>query len=42
MVAGEKVIEKEIREIREKLPAIYPQLMEFYEKTKQGQRDMYF
>jgi 2-iminoacetate synthase len=40
--AGEKVIESEIREIREKLPAIYPQLMEFYEKTKRGQRDMYF
>jgi len=39
---GEKVIAKEIQEIKEKLPSMYPQLMNFYEKTKAGQRDMYF
>ena len=39
---GEKVIAKEIREIKEKLPSMYSQLMDLYEKTKAGQRDMYF
>ncbi len=42
LAAGEKVIQKEIQEIREKLPAMYPQLMEFYENTCRGGRDMYF
>ena len=39
---GEKLIAKEIQEIKEKMPSVYPQLMGFYEKTKAGQRDMYF
>lgn len=42
MAIGEKVIAKEIQEIKEKQPSVYPQLMNFYEKTKAGQRDMYF
>jgi len=39
---GEKVIAKEIQEVKEKLPSMYTQLMNFYEKTKAGKRDMYF
>jgi 2-iminoacetate synthase len=39
---GESLIAKEIQEIKEKMPSVYPQLMSFYEKTKAGQRDMYF
>ena len=39
---GEKVIAKEIQEVKERMPSMYPQLMDFYEKTKAGQRDMYF
>ena len=39
---GENLIAKEIQEIKEKMPSVYPQLMSFYEKTKAGQRDMYF
>ena len=39
---GEKVIVKELAEIKEKLPAMYPQLMKFYEQTIAGKRDMYF
>jgi len=42
IAVGEKVIAKEIQEIKEQLPSFYPQLMDFYEKTKAGQRDMYF
>ncbi|MBN1975734.1 MAG: [FeFe] hydrogenase H-cluster radical SAM maturase HydG [Sedimentisphaerales bacterium] len=39
---GEKVIEKEIAEVKEKLPSMYPQLMNFYQQTKTGKRDIYF
>ena len=39
---GEKVILKEIDEVKAKLPEFYPQLMEKYKKTKEGQRDLYF
>ena len=39
---GEKVIAKELNEIKEKLPSMYPQLMNFYEQTQSGKRDMYF
>jgi 2-iminoacetate synthase len=42
IAAGEKVIEKEISEIREKLPGAYEQFMAFYDKTSKGQRDLYF
>lgn len=41
-LASEKVIEKEIQEIKEKLPRSYPRLMECYERIKAGERDLYF
>ncbi|MBN2589836.1 MAG: [FeFe] hydrogenase H-cluster radical SAM maturase HydG [Sedimentisphaerales bacterium] len=40
--AGEKVIEKEILEIEKQMPGWYPKLLEAYNKTKTGQRDIYF
>lgn len=40
--AGEEVIEKEIREIEEKVPAFYSRLVEYYERIKKGERDLYF
>jgi len=42
VTVGEKVIAAEMQEIKEKMPSVYPQLISFYEKTKAGQRDMYF
>ena len=39
---GERVIEKELNEVREKIPKLYPRLMERYEKIKSGERDIYF
>ena len=39
---GEKVIEKEIVEIEKQMPGWYPKLLEAYNKTKAGQRDIYF
>ncbi len=40
--AAEKLINREIKEIREKLPAVYPRFMEFYKKIQDGERDLYF
>ena len=42
IVVGEKLIQKEILEIKEQLPQWYPKLIEVYEKVKTGQRDIYF
>jgi len=42
MAAGEKIIAAEIEEIRRKLPEFYQQFMEFYRKTADGSRDIYF
>jgi 2-iminoacetate synthase len=39
---GEKVINRELAEIKEKMPKIYPKLIEYYEKIKKGERDLYF
>lgn len=40
--AGERVIAAELAEVQERLPEFYPQLTELYEKTKAGDRDIYF
>jgi len=39
---GEKLIQKEMQEVKEQLPEWYPALMKVYEKVKAGQRDVYF
>ena len=39
--AGEAIISREIREVRKKLPRLYPLFAKYYRKIKQGQRDLY-
>ncbi|OGW81489.1 MAG: [FeFe] hydrogenase H-cluster radical SAM maturase HydG [Omnitrophica bacterium RIFCSPLOWO2_12_FULL_44_17] len=39
---AQSVLQKEIEEIREQMPAIFPQFMECYERIKKGERDLYF
>lgn len=39
---GEKIIKKEVNEIREKLPKTYPRFTEYYKRIKHGERDLYF
>jgi len=41
-LAGEKVLEKEIGQVRDRMPSIYPKFMEYYERIKRGERDLYF
>jgi 2-iminoacetate synthase len=41
-IAGEKVIEKEIAEIREKMPRAFEAFMENYSRTRKGERDLFF
>jgi 2-iminoacetate synthase len=40
--SGEKVIQKELQEVKQQLPEVYPQLVEYYERIKNGERDLYF
>jgi len=40
--AGESLIKKEMEEIRQNLPSAYPQLMEYYRRLENGERDLYF
>jgi len=39
---GEMIIRKEIKEIKEKLPQIYPKFMEYYRRIENGERDLFF
>jgi 2-iminoacetate synthase len=40
--AGEKLIVKEIEEIKRDVPNMYPQFMQMYERITKGDRDLYF
>ncbi|MCF7888359.1 MAG: [FeFe] hydrogenase H-cluster radical SAM maturase HydG [Candidatus Omnitrophica bacterium] len=40
--AGELVIKKEIQEVKIKNPKIYEQFINFYDRIKNGERDLYF
>ncbi len=40
--AGEKVIAKEIKEVEKKMPGFFPKMVEYYNRVKEGQRDLYF
>ncbi|HNV86288.1 MAG TPA: [FeFe] hydrogenase H-cluster radical SAM maturase HydG [Candidatus Omnitrophota bacterium] len=40
--AGEKVLGQEILEVKNRMPSIYPKFMEYYERIKRGERDLYF
>jgi 2-iminoacetate synthase len=39
---GEKLILKEMEEIRRKMPRVYPTLMEYHQRIANGERDLYF
>ena len=39
---AEKVIEKEIAEVKMVLPEFFSQFMDFYQRIKEGERDLYF
>jgi len=39
---GEKIIEKERKEVKQYLPKIYPVFISSYERIKKGERDLYF
>jgi len=41
-IIGEKLIMKEIKEVKKHLPLFYPKLIEYYKKIESGQRDIYF
>ncbi len=40
--AGERIIGQELDEIKKRLPAAYPKLLEYYRKIENGERDLYF
>jgi len=40
--AGEKIIKKELGEIKEEMPSAYTQLTEYYKRIEDGERDLYF
>ncbi|MBN1360871.1 MAG: [FeFe] hydrogenase H-cluster radical SAM maturase HydG [Sedimentisphaerales bacterium] len=42
IAVGEKVIAQEIEQIRTRMPEVFEQFMRYYEKTKAGNRDLYF
>lgn len=42
IVAGEKVIAKEIEQVKQKMPEVFETFMNYYEKTRTGERDLYF
>ena len=42
IAAGEKVIAKEIAQVRQQMPEIFDTFMGYYEKTRTGERDLYF
>jgi 2-iminoacetate synthase len=42
MKSAEKVISEEIKQIKEKMPKIYSQFINYYKRIKNGERDLYF
>jgi 2-iminoacetate synthase len=42
IAAGEKVIEREIEQVKQRMPEVFECFMNYYEKTKAGDRDLYF
>jgi 2-iminoacetate synthase len=41
-IIAENIINKEIEEIKEKMPFVFPKFKEYYERIKRGERDLYF
>ncbi len=42
IAVGEKIIAKEIEQVRKQMPGVYEQFKDYYEKTQAGDRDLYF
>ena len=42
IAAGEKVIAKEIAQVKTRMPEVFETFMSYYEKTRTGARDLYF
>ncbi|OPZ93818.1 MAG: 2-iminoacetate synthase [candidate division TA06 bacterium ADurb.Bin417] len=40
--AGEPILAREIEDIRQRMPAVFPAFMKQYERIRQGERDLYF
>lgn len=40
--AGERIINKEINEIKKKLPQVYLEFIQYYKRIENGERDLYF
>ncbi|MDO9516274.1 MAG: [FeFe] hydrogenase H-cluster radical SAM maturase HydG [Syntrophales bacterium] len=40
--AGERIIQKELYEIKQEMPSAYPKLTEYYKRIEDGERDLYF
>ncbi len=41
-VVGEAIIDKELAEIKFLMPKTYPKVIDYYQRIKQGERDLYF
>ncbi len=41
-IAAEEIISKEIREVKQSMPEAFGQFIEYYERVKSGERDLYF
>ncbi len=41
-ISGEKIINKEIEEVKKLIPKFYPKLMKDYKRVENGERDIYF
>jgi 2-iminoacetate synthase len=39
---GEKVIESELNEVKNHLPKVYDKIIEYYDRIKKGERDLFF
>ena len=40
--AGEKVLKKEMEEIKKLMPDVYPRLEAYYKRIEHGERDLFF
>ncbi|MDP8289839.1 MAG: [FeFe] hydrogenase H-cluster radical SAM maturase HydG, partial [Candidatus Susulua stagnicola] len=41
-IAGEEIIIQEIEQVRKTMPKIFPQMIQYYQRIKNGERDLYF
>ena len=40
--AAEEIINKEIEQLKQTMPKVFPRFIEYYERIKKGERDLYF